>query len=124
MGYMEEILGEPIPVKSREVRFVWARTMVAYQLTQEGYTTEEAGRMMGKTHSDIIHLRNKMQDALDYSYAYKDIIDIWKQFQKLIDHDIHKGTTENPVRLGGEFPDCSQGAMGEESGEIRTPGDL
>ena len=79
---MGQILGEPVQFKSRESKFVWARTMVAYQLTQEGFSP-------------------------DYTAA-----------------TIHKGTTEHPVSLGGEFPDCSQCEMGKESGEIRTPGDL
>lgn len=99
LGYMAEILGEPIPVKSRESRFVWARTMVAYQLTQEGFTTGEAGRMLGRDHSTIIHLRNKMQDALDYAYAYRDIVDIWKQFQNKLYHEIHRGTNQSLICL-------------------------
>lgn len=124
LDYLAEILGEPIPVKTRESRFVWARAMVAYQLTQEGFTTGEAGRMIGKDHSTIIHLRNKMKDALEYAYAFQDIIDIWKQFQNKLQDEIHRGTTQDLISLGGEFPDCSQGTMGKESGEIRTTDNL
>lgn len=124
LGYMAEIVGEPIPVKSRESRFVWARTMVAYQLTQEGFTTGEAGRMIGKDHSTITFLKQKMQDALEYAYAFQDIIDIWKQFQNKLQDEIHRGTTQDLISLGGEFPDCSQGTMGKESGEIRTTDNL
>ena len=78
---MGQILGEPVQFKSRESKFVWARTMVAYQLTQEGFSLTETGRMIGKNHATIIHMRKKMEDALAYHYAYKDIVDIWKQFQ-------------------------------------------
>ncbi len=101
LGYMGEILGEPIPVSSRESRFVWARTMVAFQLLKEGYTTTEVGRMIGRDHSSVTSMRHRMQDALDYSFAYKDIIHIWKQFQNKLQDEIHRGTTENPVGLGG-----------------------
>ena len=97
---MGEILGEPVDLKSRDARFVWARTMVTYQLLQEGFSTTEAGRMIGKDHSTAINMRRRMQDALDLPQAYKDIIDIWKQFQNKIDNEIHRGTTENPVSLG------------------------
>ena len=124
LGYMEEILGEPIKLKSGLSRFVWARTMVAYQLTQERFSTLEIGRMLGKDHTTIIYMRDKMQDALSLPQAYRDILPIWNEFKKRIDNDIHKGTTENPVSLGGEFPDCSQGEMGKESGESRTPDHL
>lgn len=123
-GYMEEILGEPYQQDSRDPVYVWARTMVAFQLGREGFTPSEIGRMLGKNHSTIIHLRHKMQDALDYAFAYKDVINIWKQFQKLIQDDIHRSTIDNPVGMGGELPDCGQREMGEESGEIRTQGDM
>lgn len=93
MSYMEEILGEPIPTKSRVTRYVWARTMVAYQLIMEGYSTVEVGKMLNKDHSTVIHLRNKMQDALDYRFAYMDIMIIWDQFQNKISNELHEGTT-------------------------------
>lgn len=121
---MGEILGEPVDLKSRDARFVWARTMVTYQLLQEGFSTTEAGRMIGKDHSTVINMRRRMQDALSLPQAYRDIVEIWNEFQKRIQDDIHKRTTENPVSLGGEFPDCSQGEMGEESREDCPPGDL
>jgi hypothetical protein len=98
--------------------------MVAFQMCKEGYSTTEVGRQMMKDHSTIIHLRNKMQDVFELPQMYGDILEIWNRFQKQIQDDIHKGTTENPVSLGGEFPYCSQCEMGKESGEIRTPGDL
>lgn len=115
---------QPIPCESRESHHVWARTMVAYQMCKEGYTTIEIGRQMMKDHSTIIHLRNKMQDVFALPQMYGDVLEMWNKFQKQIDHDIHERTTENPVSLGGEFPDCSQGEMGEESGEDCPPGDL
>lgn len=93
LGYMEEVIGEKIPVKSRVPRYAWARTMVAYQLLQEGFTTTQAGMMIGKDHCTVIYMRHKMEDALEMAFAYKDIIHIWKQFQNKIDNEIHRGTT-------------------------------
>ena len=125
LGDMAKVMGrESIGYFSREAGEVWARTMVAFQMCKEGYTTTEIGRQMEKDHSTITHLKNKMRDALSLPQAYGDIIEIWNRFQKQIDNDIHKGTTENTVSLGGEFPDCGKGAMGKESGQIRTQGDL
>lgn len=83
---------DDIPTISRIPIHVWARTMVVYQMSMEGYTTIEIGDQMGKNHSSIIHMRNKMQDALSLPKAYGDIIDIWKQFQNKIQDEIHKGT--------------------------------
>ena len=114
----------PIPYEGRESHYVWARTMVAYQMSKEGYTTIEIGRQMMKNRTTIIHLLNKMQDVFAFPQMYENELEMWYKFQKQIEHDIHERTTENLVSLGGEFPDCSQGEMGEESGEDCPPGDL
>ena len=114
----------PIPYEGRESHYVWARTMVAYQMSKEGYTTIEIGRQMMKNRTTIIHLLKKMQDVFAFPQMYEDVLKMWYKFQKQIEYDIHERTTENPVSLGGEFPDCSQGEMGEESREDCPPGDL
>lgn len=101
LEYMRNILGMEIPMTSRLSEFAWARTMVTYQLTKEGYSSNEIGRMIHKDHSTIIYMRNKMETALRYPNAYKDILDIWKQFQKQIQDDIHEGTDQNTISLGG-----------------------
>ena len=126
LGTMAAALGweHPIPYEDRESHYVWARTMVAYQMSKEGYPTIEIGRQMMKNRTTIIHLLNKMQDVFAHPKMYEDVLLMWYKFQKQIEYDIHERTTENPISLGGEFPDCSQGEMGEESGEDCPPGDL
>ena len=93
-------------------------------MSKEGYPTIEIGRQMMKNRTTIIHLLNKMQDVFALPQMYADVLEMWYKFQKQIEYDIHERTTENPISLGGEFPDCSQGEMGEESGEDCPPGDL
>ena len=126
LGTMAAALGweKPIPYEGRESHYVWARTMVAYQMSKEGYPTIEIGRQMMKNRTTIIHLLKKMQDVFAFPLMYEDVLKMWYKFQKQIEYDIHERTTENIVSLGGEFPDCSQGEMGEESGEDCPPGDL
>lgn len=125
LGEMADILGEKyISYVSRISSHVWARTMVAYQMIKEGYSTLEIGHQMMKDHSSVTYMKVKMQDALSLPQAYGDIIKIWNEFQKRIQDDIYKGTTENPVSLGGTFPDCSQQEMVKESGQICPPGDM
>lgn len=101
LNKMEMILGEPVLSKSREVRYVWARAMVVYQMMTEGFGVTETGRMIGKNHSTITYLRHRMKDALDYPAAYRDIIDMWNKFKKLINDDIQRGTTHDLICLGG-----------------------
>lgn len=85
MGYMAKVMGVvSIGYFSRESNHVWARTMVAFQMIKEGYSTPEIGHQMIKDHSTILHMKRKMQDALDVPSAYRDIIDIWNKFQKRI----------------------------------------
>lgn len=93
-------------------------------MCKEGYPNIEIGRQMMKNRASIIHLLNKMQDVFALPQMYEDVLEMWYKFQKQIEYDIHERTTENPISLGGEFPDCSQGEMGEESGEDCPPGDL
>ena len=92
-----DIYGCDIPLRSRKAEYVWARAMVVYQLRQEGFTLMEIGRMMGMHHSSVFHLEGKMKDALMYSFAYRDVIDIWKQFQNRIQDDIQRGTTQDLI---------------------------
>ena len=122
--YMEDILGEPILVKTRQERFTWARAMVAYQLLKEGYSTTETGRVMGKDHSTIIYLRDRMEDVFEYPTLYKDVIELWLTFQKRIQDETDKGTTQHSFPMGGTSPDCGQQEMVKESGKICPPGDM
>ena len=97
---MADVLGEPVDMYSRRAKFVWARAMVGYQLTQEGFSTAEAGEQIEKEHSTISYLNSKMRFVLEHPYAYEDIIDIWKQFQTRLQYDIHEGTTHDPLQMG------------------------
>ena len=73
-----------VSLVSRIPEHVWARTMVAYQMVKEGYTSTEIGHQMMKDHSSVTHMKNKMQDALDLPQAYRDILETWNEFQKRI----------------------------------------
>lgn len=89
---MEEVIGEEIPMKCRKARFVWARTMIAFELTNEGYTLEQVGTALDRDHSTIVHLRDKMASALSLPEVYKCEIDIWNKFRKKITDDIQQRT--------------------------------
>lgn len=84
------ITGRRVNLFSRDQGDVWARTMVAYRMIQEGYTLESISRQLyKKDHSVIINYRQKMENALAVPDAYRDIMPIWNEFQKRIDNDIH-----------------------------------
>ena len=122
---MAEIMMVPeLPLKSRKTQYTWARNMIAYQLSMEGMTDAAIGISLEKDRSSVYYMRHRVDEALANQWQYQDVIYIWKQFKEKIDHDILERTTENLISLGGEFPDCCQGEMGEESGEDCPPGDL
>ena len=80
-----EVTGRRVNLYSRDKDDVWGKTMVAYQLIQEGYSLPSiALQLCKKDHSSIIHYRQKMQDALALPGAYQDILPIWNEFQKRI----------------------------------------
>lgn len=103
LSAMGRVLGERVDMDSRTPRMAWAKAMVGYQLLQEGCTLKEAGRHLGKDHSSLSYMRNKMQFVRDHPYAYEDVTSIWKQFQKQIKDDIHTGTDADPLQVGGEL---------------------
>ena len=85
MGEMREAMGvDSLSTLSRKANDVWGRTMVAYQMSMEGFTTIEIGRQMMKDHATIIHYRNKMMDVFAYPEGFRDILEIWDKFQKRI----------------------------------------
>ena len=66
LGTMAAALGweRPIPYGGREPRCGWARTMVAYQMSKEGYPTIEIGRQMMRNRAASSHRLNKVKDVL------------------------------------------------------------
>ena len=109
------VIGEPVDLHSRLARFVWARTMVGYQLTRDGMTSQQVADVIGKDRSTISYLNAKMQFVIDHPYAYEDIIDIWKRFQKQIEDGIQQGTDADPLQVGGELQDCGVCGLVQES---------
>lgn len=85
LSAMGKAIGEPVNLNTRRPLHAWAKAMVAYQLLEEGYTTKDAALQIGKDHSTLSYMRNKMRFALDHPYAYEDVIYIWKRFKKQID---------------------------------------
>lgn len=90
MGELATIMGlQTISYERRHPAHMWGRTMVAYEMSREGYSRTEIGYQMMKDHSSVTHMINKMRDALSLPQAYADIIKIWNEFQKRIQDDIH-----------------------------------
>lgn len=60
------------------------RSFVSYQLRNEEYGYCEIGRMLGRDHSSVIYLYNKMSDMLSVPNAYRVEMEKWKEFQRIL----------------------------------------
>lgn len=60
------------------------RSFVSYQLREEGFGYCEIGRMLGRDHSTVIHLYNKMSNILSVPNAYRNEIERYKEFRRLL----------------------------------------
>ena len=90
MRVVAEIMGlETIDYFSRDAQSSWARTLVAWQMTREGYKVAEIGRQMMKDHSSVSHMTKRMRDVFSVPTAYKDIVYIWNTFQTKLQDEIH-----------------------------------
>ena len=61
------------------------RSFVSYQLRKEEYGYCEIGRMLGRDHSSVIYLYNRMSDMLSVPNAYRVEMEKWKEFLRLLD---------------------------------------
>lgn len=86
---MEDIIGETIQFQDRHKIHVWARTMIAYQMKSEGFTSHWIGTHIHKDHSSVLYMAGKMRDVLKYPNQYRDIMPMWNEFQKRINDETY-----------------------------------
>lgn len=70
---------------SRKAENVFIKSIVAYQLHEEGYTYSEIGRTIGMSHATIIHYVNKMNDMFSIPQMYTTEITQYEQFKEIAD---------------------------------------
>lgn len=84
LDIMAGVIGRPVVLNSRDGIMAWAKTMVAYELSLEGFPVGEIARILEKDHSTVSAMKARMRDALTYPQYYTDIIDKWTTFQSRI----------------------------------------
>lgn len=85
-----ELLGFGIDSKCRDASCVIGRMLIVYKMRQEGYSTTQIGMMLRRSHSSVIHLERKMEDAFIYPDAFKIEIAYWNMFiQELKNYGIN-----------------------------------
>ena len=76
---IEAIVGAPIYTRNRIRECVLARRLAAYYLCCMGVSTQDAGKILNKHHSTIIHHRDQMVMALAHPRAFKDWVEAWQE---------------------------------------------
>lgn len=80
---IEAILGRSLN-NSRSREDVAGRMCIAYQLMQDGYSTTEAGKQVGRDHATVLHYRQCMENCKAYPKAYRIERDMWDEFQNML----------------------------------------
>lgn len=89
--YMREVASRIVGVdntnESRNRGSVLARSMVAFQLKCDGMNLTNIGKLMGKDHSTVSHMINKMIDIFAYPNLFYRENAYWNQFKNIIDNE-------------------------------------
>ncbi len=82
---MENVIGYSIEMQSREPRFIVARDCIVYQMIKRNtFTLEEIGKMIGKDHSTVSHIKTKMNEMIGDVRFYPSENKLWNDFQQQI----------------------------------------
>lgn len=82
-----DILGiEEIP-NNRVSMSVLARSLVAYQMSLEGYTTTYIGKIINRDHSTITLLKERVSNMLKMPNFYPHEMVVWNEFKKRIENE-------------------------------------
>lgn len=84
---MNGIVGFNVTIPDRHWNVVNARVVLAYHLLLCGYTQTQIANRLNISRVNLCSMRNKMESAIALPKQYADIINIWKQFQEIIDKD-------------------------------------
>lgn len=81
---MFDITGEDCTERTRRRTVVWARNIVAWQMTEDGFTTCQIGARLGIDHSTVSHCRNAVKEMLEYPRYYPEEMAVLRKFKNAI----------------------------------------
>lgn len=81
---MGQALGHELNLKRGPNDNAWGRNMVAYQLAIEGWSENEIGQMMGKQHSSVHYMKERVNEMLSMPRVFWEEMMVWDKFKSLI----------------------------------------
>ena len=79
-----EVIGCGLLTSNRQRELVIGRMLIAYQMRSEGFTYQTIGMFLKRAYASVYNLNAKMQDAIKHPYIFKEEMEQWQRFQKLI----------------------------------------
>lgn len=77
---MSKILGSDMLTRCREAEYVWARYIVSYQMSLDGYSRPVIGKLMGLNPSSITHGVRKIEEMLAHPCFFVRENKIWQKY--------------------------------------------
>lgn len=84
IALMHEISGTDPLESTRKKLAVWARNIIAYQLSLDGYVQEEIATVIRRDRNTVPHCIKSMEFALNCPRQYPIEIMMWNQFREKI----------------------------------------
>lgn len=87
-----KVIGCEVLTGSREREKVIGRAILAYACAKQGMSENTIGRLMGRDHSTIHHLKKMVKDWEAFPHIFKDENAVYVQFLKEINNEIDEGS--------------------------------
>lgn len=81
---MSKILGSDMLTRCRDAEYVWARYIVSYQMSLDGYSRPVIGKLMGLDHSTITHGIRRIEEMLAHPCFYVKENKIWQKYREAL----------------------------------------
>ena len=73
-----DCLGAGYSMRRRDATSVLVRSAVCLKLSEEGWGEKQIGRVLGKDHSTVHHMKVRMRDMLSLPGQYPEAAEIWR----------------------------------------------
>ena len=77
-----DCLGAGYSMRRRDAASVLVRSSVCLKLSEEGWSEKQIGRVLGKDHSTVHHMKVRMRDMLSLPGMYPEAAEIWKELER------------------------------------------
>ena len=90
---MKDCAGVDVKDASREVKYTWPRVVFVFVARREGFTESEIGRHIGRDHSTVHHLSDRMNAAFSLPSAFADVIELYNKYIDTLTNEERKTDT-------------------------------